>query len=148
MQEHTQRWTLIPFWGQEGLSELHDLENRLFTRGKLWHAGLSMIFDRMAARYKTNPFWHRATKNQPGLSSDEQAARLWEFRNRIYPIWKGMQERWYKKDETDPTPEIQLVHAIDDKVFGSGISVDRNIGTREDDYIKQEAQQKFRKISS
>ncbi len=106
-----------------------------------------MVFNKMAAKYGTNPFWYRATKNQPGLSSDEQAARLWEFRTRIYPIWKGMQERWFRKDETDPTPEIQLVHAIDDRVFSSGISVNRNSGTREDDYAKQEAQQKFRKIA-
>lgn len=106
-----------------------------------------MIFDRMAARYGTNPFWPRWTKNQPGLSSDEQSVRLLEFRRRIYPIWKGAHEKWFAKDETAPTPEIELVHAIDGMILNSGISADRSTGTREDDYAKQEAQQKFRKIA-
>ena len=77
----------------------------------------------MIQKYVMRPFWPEK------MLEADKAARMSEFQRAIFPIWKPIVQAWEKTwDEPKSKDEMLVVHDIDNRIWESGLKVNRSQG--------------------
>jgi len=122
--KHIARWAMISRLNPEGLDFIHKKELEAHEKQKetgskkcmelglpmndaILHIGSDIL---SRAQIRHGSFWPRNTPR------DHKEREMERFRNRIYPIWKPLEDR----SREDGTDSILVVHEVDRKVLKLG----------------------------